>query len=200
MLFFHLFSQETGGGGDEFVVRFGGSCPSLGAKIDDASANVAGGDDGRRRKGGLVNSLNGEEELFALAAAAVNRPAVHKVLQLRRDTPFQKLLFRETRGGYYVVPVANDHRASANFKKNFGVLPGELGQFADGRIFFKNNLAVIVRENFQRVALADTHRAADLLRNHDPPEVVPLCQERDKKINDFFKKPGAAWFLSFLKR
>lgn len=29
---------------------------------------------------------------------------------------------------------------------------------------------------------------------------IPLCQERDKKINDFFKKPGAAWLLSFLKR
>ena len=50
------------------------------------------------------------------------------------------------------------------------------------------------------VALTDPQGSSDLLGDHDPAQVIPLCQERDKKINDFFKKPGAARFLSFLKR
>ena len=35
---------------------------------------------------------------------------------------------------------------------------------------------------------------------HDAVQLIPLCQEKDKKIKNFFKKPGAVCFLSFLKR
>lgn len=36
-------------------------------------------------------------------------------------------------------------------------------------------------QRYQRgVALPDTHRAADLLWNHDPPQVVPTCQAGTK--------------------
>ena len=62
------------------------------------------------------------------------------------------------------------------------------------------------KEDIKKVVLAysgglDTSIIIPWLKeNYNDPEIIPLCQERDKKINDFFKKPGAAWFLSFLKR
>lgn len=50
--------------------------------------------------------------------------------------------------------------------------PLEIYTEKDGEVIFKNHLAVLLRVDFQRVALADTQGTADLLWDDDPPEVV----------------------------
>ena len=136
----------------------------------------------------------------AAAVEAIGAAPLHDVLKSCGDALIHKLTLSPAGNCDHRVPVADCGDSVGGFVQAVAYLRCKVGQLADGGVFFENDLAVLVGVNLQRVALADAHCAADLLRNDDPAEIVPLCQERDKKINDFFKKPGAAWFLSFLKR
>ncbi len=64
-----------------------------------------------------------------------------------------------------MVTVTDDHRFTTGLVQDVRILGSKSGQFADGRIFFKDDLAVVAGENFQRVTLADAQGAADFLGN-----------------------------------
>lgn len=56
----------------------------------------------------------------------------------------------------------------------------EIAQFTNWGILFEYDLTVAIRENLQRVTLANTHCAAYLLRDNDPAQIVntpyyPCC-------------------------
>lgn len=88
-----------------------------------------------------------------------------------------------------MVTVTDDHRFTTGLVQDVRILGSKSGQFADGRIFFKDDLAVVAGENFQRVTLADAQGAADFLGNDHTTQVIPLCQVGAKKFFKFFKKP-----------
>ena len=56
--------------------------------------------------------------------------------------------------------------------KSFRVLHGKHRQLPDRRVFFEYDLALAVRIYFERVALADTHRASYFFGNNDSSEIV----------------------------
>jgi hypothetical protein len=69
--------------------------------------------------------------------------------------------------------VVRDHHWRADvLVEHLGVLPGKLGQLSDGGVFLKDHLAVGVGKDLQWVALLNAERAADLLGDHNAPQVV----------------------------
>ena len=71
-----------------------------------------------------------------------------------------------------MITVADNHRVSAGFMQDFGVNTGKTGKFADRRIFFKDNLTVVIRINLQRVTFADPHGPSNFFWNDDPSQIV----------------------------
>ena len=65
------------------------------------------------------------------------------------------------------VPIGNYGNPSGGLVQSLAHLAGEVAQSTHQGIFFKNDAAVFVGIDLQGVALADSHRAADLLGDHD---------------------------------
>ena len=90
---------------------------------------------------------------------------VAQLLESRGNSSLQQLLFRDTGGSDHMVTVTDDHRFTTGLVQDVRILGSKSGQLTDGRIFFKDDLAVVAGENFQRVTLADAQGAADFLGN-----------------------------------
>ena len=71
-----------------------------------------------------------------------------------------------------MIAVAHERRQVGRLAQHLGVLGREGRKLPHRGIFAEHHSALRVRENFQRVALPDPQRAADLLRNHHAPQIV----------------------------
>lgn len=121
----------------------------------------------------------------------------HDLLQRLADRFFQQFLFPAAGYGDHAVAVTYGDRPARGLVERFADLCGIAAQLAHGRIFFENDLAVLLRVDLQRVTLADAQGAADLLGDDDAAEIVPLCQVGAKKIYKLSEKPLISMTLGF---
>ena len=103
---------------------------------------------------------------------AVAASLLHQLLQLGGVALFQQLALRRARHRDDGVAVRHGRDVAGVLADGLAQLRRDRLQVPHRRIFFKNHLAVLLRVDFQRVALADTQGTADLLWDDDPPEVV----------------------------
>ena len=118
---------------------------------------------------------------------------VAQLLEGRGNAAFQQLLFRDTGGGDHMVTVTDDHRFAAGFVQDVRILGGKGGQFADGGIFFKDDLTVVAGKNFQWVALADAQGAADFLGNDHTTQVIDSSNDSGSFHNSTLSL--SVWFV-----
>ena len=196
----HVPPQKGGNGLSQLVFRVTGDQAWGGAHKQDQPQQVAL----RQNGGGHVDrqlvAPVGDGDGLAFTGVLVDAAALHDLLQLRRDALALELPLAAAGHGDDRVPVRDGADAAGGAAHGLAELPGKVLHSAQQGVFFEDDFSIPAGVDLQRITFPDPHGAANLLGNHDPAKVVPLCQERDKKINDFFKKPGAAWFLSFLKR
>ena len=157
-------------------------------------------ENGRGHGGGVAVVSVGDGQGLVRALAAVDAALLHDPGQSLGQGLAQQLPLSGAGDGDHGVPVGDSGGEAAGAVEGVAELRRKVLQSPQQGILLENDLPLPGGVDLQRVALTDAHGAADLLGNDHPSQVVPLCQERDKKINDFFKKPGAARFLSFLKR
>ena len=70
------------------------------------------------------------------------------------------------------VAVAYDHSQSAGLVKCLRILRSKLGKLADGGVFFEYDFAFTIGIDLQRVTFPDAHRAADLFRDDNTPQII----------------------------
>ena len=93
----------------------------------------------------------------------------------------------------HMVTVTDDHRFAAGFVQDVRILGGKGGQFADGGIFFKDDLTVVAGKNFQWVALADAQGAADFLGNDHTTQVIDSSNDSGSFHNSTLSL--SVWFV-----
>ena len=120
----------------------------------------------------LVRAVNHRHGVASVGLHYEKPLFVHELLQPVADALFLELLSGRAGHGDDVVLVGDEHRRAAGLGQGLGVLGREVPQLSDGRILLKNNLAVPLGEDFQRVTLADTEGAAYLFGNDDSAQVV----------------------------
>ena len=195
-----MLAEEACDGLCELVFCFADIRVAFAADKEHQPERVALGDD-RRGDGGAVAVKRFRDKNAALIRRGLIDAAVlHDLLELGGDALADQIAARAAGSGDDAVTVGHGDGGAGGFAQGFTDLRSKLVNTAHERVLFKNHFALLAGIDLQRVAFADAHGAADFFRDDDSAQIVPLCQERDKKINDFFKKPGAAWFLSFLKR
>lgn len=185
----HLLCKKGGGNGQGLLLFGGGGGGLFVAQKGHRPRHVAGGDDGHGDVDVARRALAGELAVLGAAGVQIDAAGVHQLFQRDAHPLLQALFAGGAGGGDDAVPVADDGGAGKVFLQHLGVLGGEGGHLADGRILFEDDLAVAGGENFQRVPLADALGAAYLLGDDHPPQFVPLCQVGAKKFFKFFKKP-----------
>ena len=57
-------------------------------------------------------------------------------------------------------------------EEGFRVILGEIGNLANRGILFEDDLSILIRIDFKRVALANSQCAPNLLRDHHTPQFV----------------------------
>ena len=198
----HLPRQKCGDGLAGLALRLANDGLRLERKQDDRADRIALGDDGdeQQRCGRLLALLCDAADRSVSRILQHQHARKDRLFHIRGDGLVGQLLFAASGAGNDHVLVADQCAVTEHLMQRADKFCGEGSQLPDRRILFENDSALMIRKDLQRATLVDAQCAANLLGDNDSSELIPLCQERDKKINDFFKKPGAAWLLSFLKR
>ena len=82
-----------------------------------------------------------------------------------------------SRHGHHPVPVGHKGRQGKALAQHLGVLHRHPLQLPDGRILFKDDLAVPGGKDLQRVSPADALGAADLLGDDHPAQLVDAADD-----------------------
>lgn len=112
----------------------------------------------------------------------IDLTALHQPLQLRGDLLVLDLTPGGAGDGHAVVPIGDDCDLAGGAADGLTQLAGELGHAPHEGILFEDDPAVPVRVDFQRVTFPNTHRAADLLGDDHPAQVILMCQVKHKRI------------------
>ena len=105
-------------------------------------------------------------------AVLIDAALLHDLLQLRRKVLAQQLPLPGPGYGHDAVPVGNSGGEIRVAGQGVAELGGEVLQSADEGVLLENDFPVPCGVDLQRVALTDTHGAADLLGDHDPAQVI----------------------------
>ena len=176
-----MLAEEGRGGLDELRFKLGGEV--RGARFSRSeyrchtSHDVALAEDRHGAAYEVSRVLGDCGELRGVVLPEIERACGNEVFKLGRELFVAVFLARNACAGDHGVAVADDDSHVAYLVKCLGVLRGKAGQLADRRIFFEDDLAFAVGVDLKRVALADTHGAADLLRDNDPSEVVDSAHD-----------------------
>ena len=197
---FQLAAQETGHGLHQLLLRLSQRHVALLQQNHGAAHEISLGQDGRGHTQIIPLHLVADPDPAVAGLIAVGLALLHDLLQLLGIALVHQIPLGCSGHGDDAVPVGDRGDMAGVLHNGLADLRSQLRQVSHGGVFLEDHFSIPLRIDLQRVALADTEGAADFLGNDHPAQIIPLCQERDKKINDFFKKPGAAWFLSFLKR
>lgn len=170
----HLPAEEAGRHLRELRLCLAGGGAALGLEHDDGAGHVALRNDRAHNRGRAAHALHGAQMRAAAADEAV--PPLHIFLELRGNAPLKVFPSRHARRRHDVVAVADERRQVCRFAQHLRILGGKRGKLSYRRVFPENHASLRVGENFQRIALADPQRAADLLRDDHAAEVVCTCQ------------------------
>ena len=136
------------------------------------TGNIALTDDGHGTAD-IVCTAVGEDGQWSISLVpSVERAALNNLLQLMRNGFVGILLAREPRASNYGIAVADHHREGAGFVQRLCILSGKGCKLANGGVLFKNDLALAIGVNFERVALANTHGSSNFLGDNNTPEVI----------------------------
>lgn len=166
----HLLAKEARHSLRELALRLAGRAVAVRGHEQHAAEHVALGEDGRGDGDGVA--LVGVDDRQRAAVGRILPARAHELFKLAADAPVEQLALAAAGHGDDRVAVAHGGDAAGGLVQRVADLRGELGQLAHGGILFENDLSVGVGVDLQRVALADTHGAADLLGDDHAAEVV----------------------------
>lgn len=110
--------------------------------------------------------------------------------------PLILLILRPGRG-HHLLLITDTKQLPARLRRRIRQLLRPVRKFPDRRIFLQNNLPIPIRKNLQRLRFPYLQRPPYLLRNHHPPEIIPLCQVGAKKFYKLSEKPLISMALGF---
>ena len=122
--------------------------------------HVALGQNRRGHRDGVILRRLDRPGRAAVRFRAHGAAVFHDLLQRLADRFFQQLLFPAAGYGDHAVAVTYGDRPARGLIERFADLCGIAAQLAHGRVFFENDLAVLLRVDLQRVTLADAQGAA----------------------------------------
>ena len=171
---FHLPSQESGGSGCQTQLALRKLCPGLPAHDDHRSDGVALTNDRRHHLGSdAFHVLCGDLHIIPVVLPSLDGgPLLDHMLQLSAAGLLQQLLLRASGGRDHLVPVCNADHEPRSLGHGVRILSGKRIEFHHRRVLFENDLPFPVCEYLQRRALPEPERAADLLGDHHPAQVV----------------------------
>ena len=146
---------------------------------------------------GLVG-IRGPNQGFPGGVAVVS-PLLHQPVQGRGVGLVYQLPFRRAGQSDDRIPVGYGSDAAGVGADGLAHLGGKGLQIPHRGILAEDHAAILFGVDLQRISLADAEGASNLFRNHNTPEVIPLCQVGAKKFNGFFKKLVVTRVWSFLK-
>ena len=168
----HLTAEKTGHGLHELLLALAELGRAVLQQEHHAAHEIALGDDRRGHADVIPVGGVGRMQQHVAGLMAVAAAQFHQLLELLRAALVGQLALRHAVDGDDRVAVADRGDMPGVFADRLADLPGELAEIAHRGIFFKDDLAVLLRIDLQRVALADTQCAADLLGDDDAAEVV----------------------------
>ena len=158
--------------GPQLQFHLSAGSAALGGDKEHAAHHIALGEDRRRHRQTIAIILRGYRHAAAAVLVAVGVPLVHDLGQGLADGLVQQLPPPAAGDGDHRIPIADRGDGVCSLAQAVADLPGKFRQLPHGGVFLEDQLTILVRENLQRVTLADTHGAADLLGDHHPAEVV----------------------------
>ena len=167
-----MLAEKAGDGLGELVFRLVCAAFPLGADEEHEPQRVAFGNDGRSDERAVAVERLGDIDAALARRGAVDAASFHDLLKLGADALADEVAPRAACRGDNAVAVGDGDRRASRFAQRFAKLRGKLVHAAHKGIFFENDLSVLARVDLQRVALADTHGAADLLGDDNTAEVV----------------------------
>ena len=189
---FHLFCQKQRRQLHELLLGFADR--QIPRDQCNAAAQVPARDDGLDCAGADMRR-RGRDGQAAFAVGHLARR--HGLFQLGRQRPAVDFAPYAAPRGDNAVAVADGAGVPAGFVHGFAHLGGKGAQLADRGILFKNNAAARVGKNFERLAFADAHGAADFFGDDNAPQVVLMCQVKHKKSVVHFFVIRLLYFTTF---
>ena len=94
------------------------------------------------------------------------------LVDLGAERLFHIIPLVRTGGRYHGVTVADEGDVPQRAVERVSIVLGDGGDFADRRILFEHDLAVVIGEDLEWIAFADTKSAADLLGDDHSAEFI----------------------------
>ena len=168
---FHAFSQKRSHGLGQLALRVTGQAARVGDEQHRAQhislTQHGGGHGGGERLVVLTDAGHG-----AQPGEVVDAALRHELFQLIGDGLAQQLPLAGACHGDDGVPVGDSGGKIGAAAQRVAELDGEVLQPADQGVLLEDDLAIPCGVDLQRVALADTHGAADLLGDDDTSQII----------------------------
>lgn len=169
---FHLPAEKSRDGLHQLLFGLRQRRAALLQQQHHAPHQIAFGQDRRRNAQKIALQPIADVDAALAVGVAVDLPGLHQPLQFLRAALVHQLPPRRTGYGNDAVAVADHGDMTGVLADGVADLRRKIGQVSHRRVFFKNDLSILLRVDLQRVALADTQRPADLLGDHDAAKVV----------------------------
>lgn len=154
-----LSAEESCGGENQLAFHLWiGAVAFGGVGIRDrchTANNVARTDDGHGAVDKKAAAFREDVDGISTVAMTVERSLFDDLLQLLGECLIVIFFFRDSRAGDDGVTVADNDREGTHLMKRIRILRRKGRKLTDGGVLLKNNLALAIGINFQRVSFTD---------------------------------------------
>ena len=173
-LLFHLPSKKPGSGLRQKLFAGAGNVFVGFSHEDDTADSISGGYDGLDDLGCGWSWLFIHHRDFAtvFGTKTFGFSVIDNSFQLAADQFSNEFLTSRTGSSYYLVVVGDAGKHAGGLGEGLGVFFCKKAKLSDWRVFFQNDFAFTVGENFKRGTFFDSRGPADLFWDDHPAQII----------------------------